>query len=450
MNHSVLLTNLLNETPALIFIFDLLIKSLAILAIFFVLDVLFRNRLNSSSRHLLWLNALACLALMPLLPMLINVSAPQYSPPLALLSFTVLPVQQLSTGGMNWGLLLLGLYLLPAVLLSTRTVMALMRLGRIRSNSEIVDNSEQVDQLQKIRQQLGVRRRVILRYSNQVNSPVSFGLLRPQIVLPVQARTWSAPIVADVLTHELCHIRRFDWLSLIAACLLTAVYWPNPLVWVALQKLKEESENSCDAEVVRCGRSDTEYAQNLLLIAKACAHRSLTRQPALAQTMLDQNTLSFRINRILKENTMKVPNELSRAAVFFLLISTAILGAAGITQLASAQGALSLAIEDGEMLPLVTVTPQYPTAAAEQKIEGWVQVKFTVSSAGTVPVESISIVDAVPAEIFDASARRATAQFTFKPRVVNGQPVAVENVQYVFRYSLAEDSQPLASQPRTR
>ena len=448
MDHSALLGSLITETPALIFIFDLLLKSFAILAIFFALDALFRNRLNSSSRHLLWLNALACLALIPLLPALINISSPQYSPPPALLIFTVLPAQEINSGGMNWGLLLLGLYLLPGVLLSTRTVIAILRLGGIRRNSKIIDDSAHLGQLQKICRQKGIQRKVSLRYSNHLNSPVSFGLLRPQIVLPAQAETWPAAVIADVLSHELCHIRRLDWLTLIAACLITAAYWPNPLVWVALQKLKEESENSCDAEVVRCGRSDTEYAQSLVLVAKACV-RSRISQPALAQTMLDQNTLSFRINRILKENTMKAPDNLRKSAVFFLLISTGILSAAGITQLASAQDPISLAIQDSEMLPLNTITPQYPTIAAEQGIEGWVQVRFTVSSAGTVPADSISIVEAEPAEIFDASARRAAAQFSFQPRVVNGQPVAVENVQYVFRYAMSENSQPLQSQPRT-
>ncbi len=450
MDHSALLNGLITKTPVLIFIFDMMLKSLVILTIFITLDALFRNRLNSSSRHFLWFNALACLALIPLLPMLVNISAPEYLPAPALLNFIVLPEPPSNQSGVNWGLWLLGLYLLPGALLSARTVTAIVQLGKIRKRSKIVNDIELLAQLHKICQQKGIQRKVSLRYSNQLNSPVSFGLLRPQIVLPAQARSWPVSVISDVLSHELCHIRRLDWLTLIAACLVTAAYWPNPLVWVALQKLKEESENSCDAEVVRCGRSDTEYAHSLLLVAKACVLHGRINQPALAQTMLDRNTLSFRINRILKENTMKASNNLRKTAVFLLLVSTGILGAAGITQLASAQNPVLLGLEDTEMLPLNTVTPQYPTVAAEQGIEGWVQVRFTVNSAGTVPAESISIVDAEPAEIFDISARRAASQFTFSPRIVNGQPASVPNVQYVFRYALSEDSQPLPSQPAAR
>ena len=85
------------------------------------------------------------------------------------------------------------------------------------------------------------------------------------------------------------------------------------------------------------------------------------------------------------------------------------------------------------------VEAAYPPAAADEGIEGWAQVKFTVSEEGTVPVSSISMVDAEPLQVFDESAKAAIAQFRFQPRVVNGQPVAVPNVQYVFRFTMDDE-----------
>lgn len=97
-------------------------------------------------------------------------------------------------------------------------------------------------------------------------------------------------------------------------------------------------------------------------------------------------------------------------------------------------GGASISITDGEMLPLVNVTPTYPTRAASRGIEGWCQVSFTVTDTGGV--RDVIVVDAEPAGIFDTSSIRAAEKFKFQPKVVDGKGVEVPNVQYVFRYQL--------------
>ncbi len=99
----------------------------------------------------------------------------------------------------------------------------------------------------------------------------------------------------------------------------------------------------------------------------------------------------------------------------------------------------TISATDGEMLPLVAIAPQYPTRAAQRGIEGWCLVSFTVDGLGNVVEESIVVVDAEPASIFDRSSERAAARFKFQPRVVDGQGVPVEGVQYVFRYELEDN-----------
>jgi len=102
-------------------------------------------------------------------------------------------------------------------------------------------------------------------------------------------------------------------------------------------------------------------------------------------------------------------------------------------------GNASISITDGEMLPLVNVTPQYPTRAASRGIQGWCQVSFTVDGNGNVVEDTIVVVDAEPPNIFDRSSIRAAARFKFQPRVQDGVGVPVPNVQYVFRYVLEGD-----------
>lgn len=98
----------------------------------------------------------------------------------------------------------------------------------------------------------------------------------------------------------------------------------------------------------------------------------------------------------------------------------------------------SISATDGDYLPLVAIAPQYPTRAAQRGIEGWCLVSFTVDGMGNVVEDTIAVVDAEPASIFDRSSIRAATRFKFQPRVVDGQGVEVPGVQYLFRYQLEE------------
>lgn len=93
----------------------------------------------------------------------------------------------------------------------------------------------------------------------------------------------------------------------------------------------------------------------------------------------------------------------------------------------SLDGGLALGSGDGEYLPIVKVTPVYPRRALQRGIQGYVIVEFTVNKVGAVvnPV----VVEAKPEGIFDQAAMDAAKKFKYKPRVVNGEPIAVAGVQ---------------------
>lgn len=97
----------------------------------------------------------------------------------------------------------------------------------------------------------------------------------------------------------------------------------------------------------------------------------------------------------------------------------------------------SISASDAEYLPIVVIQPQYPNRALERGIEGWCQVSFTVDENGGV--QDAVVVDAEPANIFDSASLRAVSRFKFNPRTKDGQGVKTPNVQYVFRFNLAED-----------
>lgn len=87
--------------------------------------------------------------------------------------------------------------------------------------------------------------------------------------------------------------------------------------------------------------------------------------------------------------------------------------------------------EEGGVIPIVRIAPQYPRKALMAKIEGWVKVKFTITPSGTV--SNPEVVDAKPRRIFDREAIRAILKFKFKPKVVNGvgvEQVATQTIEF--------------------
>lgn len=91
---------------------------------------------------------------------------------------------------------------------------------------------------------------------------------------------------------------------------------------------------------------------------------------------------------------------------------------------------------DGEYLPIVKVEPEYPRRAAERGVEGEVLLEFTVTELGTV--EDIEVISAEPKGYFERAAIRAAEKFKYKPKVVNGNPIAVTGVQHILTFKLAE------------
>jgi protein TonB len=83
-------------------------------------------------------------------------------------------------------------------------------------------------------------------------------------------------------------------------------------------------------------------------------------------------------------------------------------------------------IAEGDYLPIVRVAPQYPQRALSRGLEGYVDLQFTVTTAGTVrdPLVLFST-----SSLFERAATRAVMKFKYKPRVVDGIPVDVPGVK---------------------
>lgn len=78
---------------------------------------------------------------------------------------------------------------------------------------------------------------------------------------------------------------------------------------------------------------------------------------------------------------------------------------------------------DSPLIPLAKIPPIYPLRASRRDIEGWVKIKFIVTTSGFV--KDLEIVESKPAGVFDKSVINCVAQWKFKPGTVEGNPVPV-------------------------
>jgi protein TonB len=92
-------------------------------------------------------------------------------------------------------------------------------------------------------------------------------------------------------------------------------------------------------------------------------------------------------------------------------------------------------IAEGDYLPIVRVAPVYPARALSRGLEGYVDMQFTVTTAGTVrdPVVLFST-----SSLFERAATRAVLKFKYKPRVVDGVPVEVPGVKTRITFQIEE------------
>jgi len=190
--------------------------------------------------------------------------------------------------------------------------------------------------------------------SEEITTPISWGLLHPVVLFPQAAVEWSAERRRVVLLHELAHVTRWDYLVHLMIEITRSVYWPNPLVWIAARRATLERERACDDCALRVGVRSDVYATHLLEIARA---QLAGGAPAGALAMAARSSLAQRVRSILARGMRRGPA--SRKG----LLTTASLALAVTLPL----GAIGLGA-DHVTITSYSVRDQQGTATVEQRI----------------------------------------------------------------------------------
>ena len=180
---------------------------------------------------------------------------------------------------------------------------------------------------------VGLGHPVKLLKSERATTPMTFGVLNPVVLLPRDADEWPEERRRVVLLHELAHVQRLDSLTNIFATLACAVYWFNPLVWVAVRRLRAEGERACDDWVLRAGMRASTYAEHLLDMVKTIGR---LHTPAAALPMAQRSTFEGRLLAILEPGMNRNGTRRGQAVLLTGAIALVVLPLAALTAPATA------------------------------------------------------------------------------------------------------------------
>ncbi len=178
------------------------------------------------------------------------------------------------------------------------------------------------DLLERLRQEAGIGRRVELLSNPTCAMPMAWGLWRVRLLLPDQAADWPPGQRRDVPLHELGHIKRWDCQSQLLAQLACALYWFNPLGWIAVRRMQIERERACDDMVVNTGADAASYARHLL---QSVSTIPMLRLVGAAVAMARPSTLEERLRAILDARRNRRALTARGSLVTILLVLSALL-----------------------------------------------------------------------------------------------------------------------------
>lgn len=153
----------------------------------------------------------------------------------------------------------------------------------------------------RIARRLGMHRPVQVLVSDEVGIPATVGVWKPRVILPAEAASWPVDRARTVLMHELAHIVRWDYVVHFGVEAARAVYWLNPLVWLAARRLEMERERACDDQILRDGVGSAQYATTLLEMVRA---RAL---PSTALAMARGSGFQERIRSVMRRDLDRSP-----------------------------------------------------------------------------------------------------------------------------------------------
>ena len=351
-----------------------------VLLVLAALAALALRRASAAARHLAWALALGGMLALPAL----TLAAPRWELPWVRLvavddaaAFGG-PGTPAQGTGVPLGTIVLAVWLAGAVLTLGRYAVAVLTVRLAAARARPLTSGAWVHHVRAAGAELGMREPVRLLQAEGAAMPMTWGILRPIVLVPAEGEGWTAERKRVVLLHELAHVARRDCLWQTIASLCCAAYWFHPGVWWAARQMRVEREQACDDRVLAAGTRPSDYAGHLLEVARCTRPRPLTAAAAVA--MARRSQLEGRVVAVLDaaRERGRVPGRVALVAGGVAAVALFPLAAAspdGWEPPASARPGSAVAVRAD---PPLRYTVE-PAAPAEASREGEVRVPLAAA-----------------------------------------------------------------------
>ena len=202
--------------------------------------------------------------------------------------------------GQPWQSWALGVWLMGTVLMLLRMATTLVGARQLRGQCHDLEQQDILDLIESLCAQMHVTRRVRCLVSEHLSVPGVIGCLWPTLLLPASVTT-GMPVddLKAILTHELAHVKRYDYLVNVFQMLIEALLFFNPAVWWISRQMRIEREACCDAAGITITGQRLKYAEMLVAWTAQLRQNTLTAGVTGFAGQEDSSHLVDRIKRII-------------------------------------------------------------------------------------------------------------------------------------------------------
>ncbi len=229
-----------------------------------------------------------------------------------------------------------------ALFIFCATICAYGKLRKLRISSPDIRDPAVLELLSRLKRKIGVKRSVALRVSSEVYTPVSLGIFSPTIILPDGVMdSGSHDDMEMILTHELAHIKRHDYLINVIQNMLKVVFFFHPLFHLMNRNLAKEREHICDDWVIDMTEQRGGYAECIVGLLEKAIYKPVNIPVTIAMAERKRD-IPGRIDMIV-DKKRRITTKLSRKTLIALLLigclALPIIGGIGLVRSAGARPA---------------------------------------------------------------------------------------------------------------
>ena len=346
------------------FIFDLILMGISSAIMYIAAQILYRNMQKKNAR---WYYAMLVTSMLILIlplqwlfniPKMMEVSVPEEI-------ITTAPVK--IPVGITVSGLVIAIWLAVAVVSAILVIIKHLKTrGALTALSESTYNEDILRAYNEVSERIGIHRRIDVRTSCELSSPLMFGIIKPVVVIPYKDFSYSELVM--IMSHELMHYRHKDLLIKFISSISVCIHWFNPVAYLLSKSLNSACELCCDESVLGMLelKDKKEYGRLIISVIESSLDKRLSYTTAMAST---ESGIKRRLRKIA---------QFSRPSMAMQIVSVMLVVSVFVTSLTAfgvdfvktvlPDNAVEM-IEKIEDTPIIDSVPTFvPTPAPTQEV----------------------------------------------------------------------------------